>query len=158
MITLRKLSLSAAILTFVAGSAFAAAPPNTVRLHASFFNTSTQPGATVTVQKTLGPFKTDALVFIIGNGRSQPTTNNAGTVVRIKRDAVVFASDAEFINTFIPNLPEEVNAARNIILKHGQITTIAAEVSPLGPGGQFNTNTLVELKIDAIQICSGTAC
>jgi hypothetical protein len=53
---------------------------------------------------------------------------------------------------------QKLGSARNIILKHGQITTIAAEVSPLGPGGQCNTNTLVELKIDAIQICSNTAC
>jgi hypothetical protein len=159
MTKLKAMCASAALLVFVAGSAFAAAPPNTVKLLGTFFTTLTNPGATASVQKTFGPFATDALVFTAANGRTQPVAGGgpAGAVTRIKRDGVPIASDDSFEDV-PPNFPSEMNAARQFILKKGNITTVSAEVDPTGANGINNTNTFVDLRIDAIQICKPAAC
>jgi hypothetical protein len=144
---------SAALLSFLAGAAFAAPPPNTVKVLLSSFIKTTSAGATVTVTKSVGPFTTDALVFTSANGITTPTAGtNAGAVTRIKKDGVPIASDDSFDNV-APNFPQEMNAARQFVLRKNIQTTISAEVDPTGTNGANNTQSTIELRVDAIQTC-----
>src|SRR5438552_18183802 len=91
MTKFKTICVSAAFLSFVAGSAFAAAPPNTVQLLFSSFITTTGI-ATAQVTRTFGPFTSNALVFLASNGTATGS-GNAGAVVQIKKDGVVIAAD-----------------------------------------------------------------
>jgi hypothetical protein len=154
----KTICMSAAFLSFVASSAFAVAPPNTVELLFSSSAASSSPGATAQVSRTVGPFDTDALVFTSATGRTTGT-GSSGAVTRIQKDGRTIASDGSFENAVsTATVRHEMNAGRQFLLKKDIITTVTANVEPRGAGGSLNANTTIQLYIDAIQVCRGNAC
>lgn len=154
MSKLKLMTSGVAILSLLTSSALATAPNGTVKVLRSIAVHTTDPGPTAQVSANVGPFSSDALVFVAVSGQTIPTSSPAGAVTRIKRDGVTIAADDSYDDVPSSTIPDQMNAARQIFLRRGIIATIVAEVDPTGSNGSSNTNTFVDLRIDAIQVCT----